>query len=266
MTISTGIFLGLLQALGEFLPISSSAHLALFPFFSGEPYQGLTFDVALHLATLIAVVAYFYKDLIKLIKAGLSAPKSDDGKTFWFIGISSIPAAAAGYFFEKQAEYVFRSPLSIAIMLMLFAVFLFAADKFALKKERQGSQKGGFIGLAPLFVMGCAQALAIMPGVSRSGVTITAALFLGLSRERSAKMSFLLSIPIIAGAALLKLKDLTPAEMDPAFFAGFLTSLIFGWLVIKFLMKYIQTHTFNIFVYYRWALGLFIVALVLFKK
>lgn len=266
MTVVTGLALGILQALGEFLPISSSAHLALFPFIFGEPYQGLTFDVALHLATLIAVIAYFFKDLLNLTKAGLTAPKTADGKMFWFIGLATIPAAAAGYLFEDQAEHIFRSPLAMAFMLGAFALLLFAADKYSAKKEKAvASAKSGAVGLMPLMLIGCAQALAIMPGVSRSGVTITAALFLGLGRQQSARVSFLLSIPIIAGAAALKLKDISLAEVNAPFIVGFLASLIGGWLVIKFLMKYIQTHNFNIFVYYRIALCLLIVGLYFFK-
>lgn len=117
----------------------------------------------------------------------------------------------------------------------------------------------------PLMLIGCAQALAIMPGVSRSGATITMALLLGFSRGSSARISFLLSVPIIAGAAVLKLKDISLADIDVAFVSGFLAAMIGGWLVIKFLMKYIQSHSFDIFVYYRWALGALIIALYFFK-
>ncbi len=265
MTVATAVFLGILQALGEFLPISSSAHLALFPFFAGEPYQGLTFDVALHLATLIAVIAYFYKDLINITKAGLTAPKSNDGKLFWFIGLATIPAAVAGYLLQDAAEHAFRSPLSIAFMLMLFALFLYGADKFAAKKEKLGQKGVEAFNLLPLLLIGAAQAFAIMPGASRSGVTITAALLLGFSRRESARISFLLSIPIIAGAALVELKNISLAEVNTPFICGFLAAMAGGWLVIKFIMKYIQTHNFNIFVYYRLALGAVIVALYFLK-
>ena len=202
MTILTAVFLGLLQALGEFLPVSSSAHLALFPFFSGQAYQGLSYDVALHLATLIAVCAYFWKDLLILIKNGITAPKSESGKEFWYIGLATIPAAAAGYFLEDAAENIFRSPLHIAFMLMFFALILFIADRYCAKQKVYKDR----VVLLPFMLIGCAQALAIMPGVSRSGITITAALFLGFSRAAGARISFLLSMPIIAGAALLKLK------------------------------------------------------------
>jgi undecaprenyl-diphosphatase len=261
MTISNAVFLGLLQALGEFLPISSSAHLALFPFFSGEAYQGLTYDVALHLATLIAVVCYFWKDLLKLIKSGLTAPKTQEGRLFWYIGLATVPAAIFGYFFQNAAEHAFRSPVMIAVMLIIFAGFLMFADSFSAKIK----QHRRVFTLGTVMLIGCAQALAIMPGVSRSGATITAALLLGFSRERSAKISFFLAMPIIAGAAVLKLKDVALSEINAAFIAGFLAALTGGWLVIKFLMKYLQTHTFDLFVYYRWVLGAVIIGLCVWR-
>jgi len=260
MTYTTGFLLGLIQALGEFLPISSSAHLALWPFFAGTVYQGLAFDVLLHLATLIAVVAYFYKDLIKLTKQGLTAPKSEDGRLFWFIGLATIPAAVAGYFLDDLAENTFRNPLLIACTLIVFALVLWCADHYN-KKQNADKKPTGLI----LFLIGCAQMLAIVPGVSRSGITISAALFLGLTRVTSARISFLLSIPIIAGAAVLKLKDLSFADINGPLLCGFFTALIVGWLTIKFLMRFISKHNFNAFVYYRIALGILIFALCLIK-
>ena len=256
MTYTTAFLLGLIQALGEFLPISSSAHLALWPFFSGEVYQGLTFDVLLHLATLIAVVSYFYKDLINLTKQGLTAPKSEGGRLFWFIGLATIPAAVAGYFLEDAAENAFRNPLLIAGALMVFALVLWCADHYN-KNHKTGKTPTLLI----MLLIGCAQALAIIPGVSRSGITISAALFLGLTRVASARISFLLSIPIIAGAAVLKLKDLTLNDITGPVILGFLTALIVGWLTIKFLMRFLTNHNFNIFVIYRIALALLIFAL-----
>lgn len=255
MTISNAILLGLLQALGEFLPISSSAHLALFPFFCGEAYQGLAFDVALHLATLFAVVLYFRADLFCLCKAGFSAPKSADGRLFWLIGLATLPAAVAGYIFEDAAENIFRNPMLIAAALMIFALFLYWADRKADKTSARA------LTWRVMLIIGFAQALAIMPGVSRSGVTITAALFLGLGRVEGARISFLLSIPVIFGAAVLQLKDISAQQLNAPLFAGFAAALIGGWLVIKFLMKYLRSHNFNIFVYYRLALGALIIAL-----
>lgn len=252
MTITTAIILGLLQALGEFLPISSSAHLVLFSFFTGKEYQGLTFDVLLHLATLIAVCAYFWKDLLVLTKKGLTEPKSEDGKLFWYIGLATIPAAVAGYFLEDLAENTFRAPHILACTLIIFAILLFIADR----KAKQNIKDN--LSLKIMMLIGCVQALALVPGVSRSGITITAALFLGLTRGLSARISFLLSMPIIAGAAVLKLSHISLSQIDAPLIAGFLSALVGGFLVIKFLMKYIQKHNFDIFVYYRIALGILI--------
>lgn len=257
MTVTTAVLLGILQALGEFLPISSSAHLALFPFFYGTAYQGLTYDIMLHLATLIAVILYFWKDLLNLTLSGLSNPNSEDGRLFWFIGFATIPAGIAGYFLQDAAENIFRNPALMAIMLMVFAAFLFFADRFSSGLQ----QKRSVFTLSSMMIIGCAQALAIMPGVSRSGITITAALFLGFARGASARISFLLSIPIIAGAAVLEMSHINPSEINTAFISGFFAALICGWLVIKFLMKFIQSHSFDVFVYYRWVLGLVILAL-----
>ena len=258
MTITTAIILGLLQALGEFLPISSSAHLVLFSFFTNGNYQGLTFDVMLHLATLIAVCSYFWKDLLVLTKKGLTEPKSEDGRLFWYIGLATIPAAVAGYFLEDIAETTFREPWVLALTLIIFALLLFIADR----KGKQNIKDN--LSLKIMMLIGCAQALALVPGVSRSGITITAALFLGLTRSLGAKISFLLSMPIIAGAAVLKISHISLSQIDAPLIAGFLSALIGGFLVKKFLMKYIQKHNFDIFVYYRIALGILILLKIVF--
>ena len=250
-----------MQAAGEFLPVSSSAHLALYSFFSGGVYQGLAFDVVLHLATLIAVIAYFWKDIFNLTKAGLTRPKTDDGKLFWYIGLATIPAALFGYYAHDAVENLFRNPLMIAAMLIIFAAALMFADRFNAKKQNRRE----IFTLGMMMLIGCAQALAIMPGVSRSGVTITAALLLGFGRTQSARISFLLSIPVIAGAAVLELRHIAPADINAPLIAGFLAAMICGWLVIKFLMRYIQTRSFDIFVWYRWALGAVIITLYLWK-
>ncbi len=261
MTILSAVLLGLVQALGEFLPISSSAHLVLLPYFSGQTYQGLAFDVMLHAATLLAVLIYFANDWVVLIKNGLSHPKSKDGRVLWYLVAATIPAGLAGFLLNDWAENVFRNPLMIAACLALFACFLWIADK------QTGAANGDpDIFTAPfmtVFLVGCAQALAIMPGVSRSGVTITAALFLGMSRQASARLSFLLSTPIIAGAALLEVTKLSAADFNAPLFWGFFSAFVGGLLVIGGLMKYIKTHSFDVFVYYRWVLAAAIVVFYL---
>ena len=250
MTISGAIILGLLQALGEFLPISSSAHLVLLPFFTGQEYQGITFDVMLHLATLLAVVLYFAKDWYTIIKDGLSRPRSHEGKTMWLLVLATFPAAIAGVLFHNQVETAFRNPISIAICLMVFAVLLGWADRKATLSDRAQ------INLKNLLIIGCAQALALMPGVSRSGITITAALLLGFSRPQSARISFLLSTPIIAGAALLEITHLSPADINASLICGFISAFIGALAVIGWLMKYIKTNSFAVFVWYRILLGI----------
>ena len=250
MTILDAVFLGLLQALGEFLPISSSAHLVLLPFFTGKAYQGITFDVLLHLATLLAVLLYFANDWYTIIKNGLTRPKTDDGKILWLLVLATIPATLAGILFHDQVETAFRSPISIAVCLMVFALLLGWADRRA--KLNQAAP----INLKNLLIIGCAQALALMPGVSRSGITITAALLLGFSRPQSAHISFLLSTPIIAGAALLEVMHLSLSDINAPLICGFFSALIGALVIIGWLMKYIKTHSFAIFVWYRILLGI----------
>lgn len=250
MTIFDAVLLGFLQALGEFLPISSSAHLVLLPFFRGQVYQGIAFDVMLHLATLLAVLLYFAKDWCTLIKDGLTRPKTNEGKILWMLALATIPAAVAGVLFHHQVETAFRNPVSIAICLMVFALILGWVDRKAILKDHTQ------INLKNLLIIGCAQALALMPGVSRSGITITAALFLGFSRPQSARISFLLSAPIIAGAALLEITHFSLADINAPLICGFISAFIGALLVIGGLMKYIKTHSFAVFVWYRILLGI----------
>lgn len=259
MTVFDAVLLGLLQALGEFLPISSSAHLVLLPFFRGEAYQGIAFDVMLHVATLLAVLLYFAKDWFQIIKDGLTRPRTPQGKTLWYLALGTVPAGIAGFLLQDWAETVFRNPAMIAVCLMVFAVVLYLADRKA------GSQKGTDLTLKTVFLIGCAQALAIMPGVSRSGITITAALLLGLSRSASARVSFLLSAPIIGGAAVLELHNLSWADVNAPFVWGFVSAFLGALFVIGFLMKYIKTHSFNVFVVYRLLLGAAIIGYYFWK-
>lgn len=254
MSVVDAILLGLLQALGEFLPISSSAHLVLLPYLRGQAYQGLSFDVLLHLATLLAVLAYFAKDWFYIVKDGLTQPKSENGKVLWLLALGTVPAGLAGFFLNDWAENVFRSPVMIAICLMVFAVILWLVDRKASEKN------SGLLTVKTALIIGVAQALAIMPGVSRSGITITAALFLGFSRSQSARVSFLLSAPIIAGAAAVEIFHLSLADINAPLIWGFISAFLGALLVIGFLMKYIKTHSFNVFVVYRLLLGAGILA------
>ena len=262
MTIFDAVLLGLLQALGEFLPISSSAHLVLLPYLRGQAYQGLAFDVMLHAATLLAVLLYFWKDWWVLLKQGLSHPTGREGKMLWYLAAATLPAALAGFLFNDWAEHTFRNPLSIAGCLIIFASILWIADH---RTKNPREIEIFDVPFLTVFLIGCAQALAIMPGVSRSGITITAALFLGLGRSVSARISFLLSAPIIAGAAVLEAGKLSPADFNAPLVWGFVTAFVAALFVIGGLMRFIKTHRFDVFVYYRIILGIGIIFLYFFK-
>jgi len=248
------IILGIVQGLGEFLPISSSAHLVLVPWLMGWKDAGLRFDVALHVGTLFAVIAYFWRDWIKLIIDGLSFKSTIEGKLFWFLVISTIPGGIGGYLLESYAATVFRNPLLIGIMLMILGVMLYYAD------TRSYSGKNmSMIGLRESLFIGVSQVLAIIPGVSRSGITMTAGRMMGLNRETSARFSFLLSTPIIAGAGLKTAIELSPGDVNVFFIAGLVVSAIVGFASIKFLLQYLTRRSFSIFIWYRMLAGLFVI-------
>jgi len=251
------IILGIIQGFTEFLPISSSAHLYLVPYFFHWTYEGIGFDVALHWGTLLAILLIFWRDYWNALFG--------DRRMLRFLVIGTVPAALAGYFFEKQAETIFRTPILSAITLAGFALVLWWADRVSSRRDTQVSADDQAEFALPLnskksLFMGIAQALAIVPGVSRSGITITAGLFAGLSRGEAARFSFLLSGPIIFGAGLVALPE---AKFDPALLWGFLASAISGFLAIKFLLKYLSRNNFNVFVWYRLVLALLILATVL---
>lgn len=259
MTLLHAIILGLVQGLGEFLPISSSAHLVLVPWVFNWEDPGLSFDVALHLGTLIAVIAYFWRDWVNLIIGGLTNVKSTDGRLFWYLVASSIPGAAIGYLLESKAETVFRAPLLIAIMLIVMGIVLYWADQ----KSRKVTELKN-ISLKTSLLIGLSQALAIIPGVSRSGITITTGLMMGLTRESAARFSFLLSTPIIMGAAMVKLPQVlsTPGMINTNFVVGIVVAGITGLASIYVLLRYVQSKSFLPFVWYRFALGAVVIMLV----
>ncbi|MBO8128200.1 MAG: undecaprenyl-diphosphate phosphatase [Peptococcaceae bacterium] len=260
MDLFQAVVLGVVQGLGEFLPISSSAHLVLTPWLFGWHDPGLAFDVALHFGTLIAVVGYFWRDWIVLLREGVRGPKTKDGRMFWFLVLATVPGAAAGYLLEDYAATIFRHPILVGTMLIAMGIILYLADKLA------GRAKGLYdIGLSTSLFIGISQAFAIIPGVSRSGATIAAARMAGVEREAAARFSFLLSTPIIFGAAVMQMSDISPGDLTLPFMAGVLTSAVVGWLAIKFLLVYVTRRSFNIFVWYRMALGLFVILLALIR-
>jgi undecaprenyl-diphosphatase len=251
--------LGAVQGLTEILPISSSAHLILIPRFLHWPESGLTFDVALHLGTFIALALYFWRDIIELVVnflGGLTSRfSSPQSRLPLYIIVATIPAALVGKTLEAPIEQIFRaSPLLISAFLILFGLLLAFADTTGAKRWKMDR-----IDLRAALIIGLAQCLALGPGVSRSGITITAALLLGFNREAAARFSFLLSLPIVAGAALLKLghlaKDGIPPGETSALVIGIVTSAIFGYLSVVFLLRLVQRSSLYPFVWYRLLVG-----------
>jgi len=253
------VTLGIIQGLSEFLPISSSAHLILAPWFFGWPDPGLTFDVALHVGTLIAVAVYFWRDWIALFRAA-PRPRSPEGRLFWLLILGALPGGIAGVLLDSLAERTLRSPLLIAGTLAVMGLVLFGADRWS-RRDR------GLLDLGPLdaVLIGVAQALAIIPGVSRSGMTIATARGRGVDRADAARFSFLLGSPIILGAALFKLRHLIgiPGAIDGPFLAGIATSAVVGLLSIGFMLRYLRSAGFGLFVIYRLLLAGLVIATLL---
>ena len=264
------VFLGIVQGLTEFLPVSSSGHLLLGQYFLGLDQQrfGLSFDVAMHLGTLVAVVAFFWRDLVRMAFAFLRSFRQrdfadPDQRLAYLVLASTVPAALIGYFLEDFFETVVRSPWVVVFNLVLVGV-LFIVGEAVGRRTRQASKltfkEAVFIGLA--------QAAALVPGVSRSGATITLGLFLGLRREEAARFSFLMSVPIIAGAGALQLREIVSEGMgayDTLLFAvGFISSAVVGYLAIRFFIRFVVDHSLRAFAYYRFALAAVVVALLLF--
>lgn len=259
MELIHAIILGAAQGITEVLPISSSGHLLLIPRLFGWQESGLTFDVALHFGTFIAIFFYFRKDLTTLVKDGVTGLyQPGDQRTLrlpWLIVLASVPAAIVGKSMEEPIEAIFRSsPQMIAAMLIIFGVALGLSDRFG-RQQLTISQ----ISLKTAMLIGCFQCLALIPGVSRSGITITAALFLGLARSDAARFSFLLSLPIVFGAALLKGLHLArhgvEAGMMLPMLTGIAVSAITGYISVAFLLRFVQSRTLWPFVWYRIAVG-----------
>jgi len=244
------VILGILQGAGEFLPISSSAHLALAPRLFGWEYQGLAYDVMLHLGTLLAVLIYFAKDWLNIFKDAFTAPRSPGGRMLPLLALASVPAALAGLLLNDYAETLFRDPAWIAANLIGFSALIAWADL----RPAQAADESAFSARHALLI-GLAQCLALMPGASRSGMTIMAALFLGYTRSSAARISFLMSTPVILGAALLESRKITPDQLNPAFAWGLLASFLSGLAFIWLLMSWMKRRTLAPFLAYRVLLG-----------
>ena len=273
MPILHAIILGAVQGLTEFLPVSSSGHLAIVPWLFGwndfdDEEIHKAFDVAVHVGTLIAVVFYFRRDVVKLIAGGWNAlfrrgePVSADGRFAWLLVLSAVPAAIVGVAANSVIDRLDDEIGLIAVMLVVFGVVLYLVDKHVPSRRRAES-----FGLRDSVLMGFGQALALQPGVSRSAVTIIAARGLGFARESAARVAFLMSIPIIAGAALYSVVDIggpsgIPADLRWAFLAGMLTSALTGWLAVWGLLRLVQTATFAPFAVYRVIVGVGVLAVL----
>jgi undecaprenyl-diphosphatase len=245
------LILGIVQGLTEFLPVSSTAHLILFPWFfnwSGE-VNTLTFDIALHAGTLFALIICFWKDWMVLI--------FKKQRLFGLIILASIPAGAAGFLLNDIGEYYLRKPLLISLMLIAGGIIMFVAEKVYKFRDMENT------GIKDAIFIGIAQVIAIIPGVSRSGITISAGLFRGFEREAAARFSFLLSTPLIAGATVLHFKKafMSQGNHDLQLFSiGLISSFITGFIAIKFLLSFLKKYPMNLFVYYRFVLAAVIIA------
>jgi undecaprenyl-diphosphatase len=271
------IILGIVQGLTEFLPVSSSAHLALIPWLLGWNDQGLSFDIALHVGTVLAVIVYFFRDWVQVVaqgfglKAGTDPAIRRNPKLLWLLVLGSVPAGIAGLLVKDLAENVWRNnQYLIGSMLIIVGLFMWWAD-------RQGSRQKDLGHLSPSdsLTIGAAQALALVPGVSRSGITICAGLLRNLDRATAARFSFLLATPAIAGAAAKDAWDLMrhgggmaaiPPDMRTALVVGVIVSAISGALTIQFFLNFLRRRSLAFFVWYRLIFGIIVIALATFFR
>ena len=259
------VILALIQGLTEFLPVSSQAHLVLYSLFTGREYQGLDFDIMLHAGSLLAVVFYFRHELVAMLRDWLATLRGSDAtgdsRLAWWIIIGTIPAGVFGLVFKDHAEQALRSPLIMGSALIFFGLLLGLADW-----RGRGQRDEYSLGLKDVLVIGFAQVLALIPGTSRSGITITAALFLGMSREAAARFSFLLSIPIIAAAGLLGTRDLLSDGVQADWsilLIGLTVSAVSTYACIHYFLAFIRRIGMQPFVAYRIILGSVLLAFFL---
>ncbi len=250
MTLLSVIILAVIQGFTEFLPVSSSGHLALAGMILKVPEGDITFEIMVHLGTLMAVLAVYRRDLVELV-SGVFRRKRESLVLAGLLIIGSIPAAVAGFLLADSIERAFNSPVLVSIMLLITGCALFST-RYAGEGKKDNPTITGSI------IVGVSQALALLPGISRSGFTISSGLFAGIKREKAARFSFLLSIPAIAGAAVLKLGDIGTSGIDSSLMiTGFVISALTGYLALRILLKFLRAGRFSIFAWYCWLLGLF---------
>ncbi len=260
MNIIQALILGIIQGLTELLPISSSAHLTIIPWMFGWTNSEIfkidfqAFDVALHFGTLLAIIIFFFKDWIKLIIGGynqvVKKEKTFEGRMFWYLVIATIPGGIIGLLLDKFAGNVLETPIIIALALIIMGIILYIVDK-----KSKSNIKYENMNFKQTFLIGFSQCLAFIPGVSRSGVTMTTGRLMGIERESVAKYTFLLSTPIVFAATILKFKDFV---FSIPFFVGIFASFLVGIFVIKFLLEYLKKGSFKIFAIYRIIFGIII--------
>jgi undecaprenyl-diphosphatase len=266
------IVLAIVQGLTEFLPISSTAHLYLTSWLLGWNAEALDFDIALHIGTLFAVLIYFFSDWVQIISQGLGlGPARDEElrqnpKLLWLLVIGTIPAGIAGLLFNKQAETEWRSPILMGAMLVLVGILMWFAESATLSARNLAS-----VHETDAVTVGLAQALAVVPGTSRSGITIAAGLFRNFSREAAARFSFLLSTPIIGAAAAKALYDMHKqgglhAIFNTSFIVGVLVSAVTGCVVIAWFLNYLRRGSLRPFIYYRIVFGIIVLALAFIRR
>ncbi len=270
MPVYQAVVLAIVQSLTEFLPISSTAHLTLAPWLLGWRDPGLTYDIALHVGTVVALIAYFIRDWIQLVAHGFGIrlynhdPEiSENPRLLWLLALATLPVAVLGYLFKDHAETSWRSPFVIAGMLIGVGVLMYIADRIS-----SGKRDLGRITLADSVLIGLAQAVAIVPGTSRSGITISMGLLRNLNRAAAARFSFLLSTPALVGAAAKAFLDLhqnggIAPDMRIPFLVGVVVSAVTGWIVIALFLRYLRDHTLRFFIYYRIIFGIIVIALAL---
>jgi len=267
MTGFQSLILGIIQGLTELLPISSSAHLDILPWLFGWTnsqafniaFEG--FDVALHFGTLLAIGIFFFKDWIELIKGGfnqvIKKENTKEGRMFWYIVAATLPGGIIGLLLDKFVGDGLKKPIIIAIALIVMGIILYVVDK-----KSKSNIKYEQMTFKQTFLIGLSQCLAFIPGVSRSGITMTTGRCMGIDRESVAKYSFMLSAPIVLAATILKLKDFV---FSIPFFIGILASFIVGIFVIKFLLEYLKKGSFKIFAIYRVIFGIIIIIFTFLK-
>jgi len=265
------IILGIVQGIAEFLPISSSAHLIIFRDIFGigkflvDQYE-MSFDIALHFGTLLAILVFFFKDFLRMFKDGFTKGfKTTDGKLLWYIVFATIPAAVVGVLFEDKVDELVRTNyVLICAALSIMGIIIYLADKYSDQTKTFKEMR-----LKDAIIIGCSQVFALIPGFSRSGTTIAASRFLKVNRREAAKFSFYMSAPVVAGAVFIKIVKgdmISLITYNPASFViGVLVSFVFGLLCIKYLLRYLKSHDYNVFMWYRFGISLLALLVLLIK-